>query len=286
MKRFFLSLFGILFLLVGLILVGSGSFVAATGGSQGKISNAAGTAAGSGNALLFNDFAIDTGGVDASKVVEMTVGAQPLNGKPLFIGLGSTPEVINYLNDVSRDTVTGISSKQATVTNIPGSKTPENPAVQGFWLTSAQGAQPSIILPAATSGSTLVVMNQDGSPNVSIQMSVGVESTKVFYGAIAVIVLGVVFVILAIVFFRKSGKLKRAKQQQLQLQQQQAQAQAAEQARVLNQVPLQGQVPAQTPQAVSAPDPSQGDPNHEQVPSPVATTQDPPSEQNPPTSGQ
>lgn len=234
MKRFFLSLFGILFLLIGLVLTGAGTFVAAAGGTQGSITNTAGTAAGNGNALLLNDFAIDTGGVDTSKVVEMTVGARALNGKPLFIGLGSTTDVINYLNEVPRDVVTGISSSQATVTAIPGTATPADPAVQGFWLASGQGASPSLVLPSATTGSTLVVMNQDGSPNVSIEMSVGVESPRVFYGAIALIVLGIILIILAIVFFRKSGKIKKAKK--LAKQEQLAAAQ-------------QGQVPTQAPQA-------------------------------------
>lgn len=240
MKRFFSVLFGILFLLIGLVLAGTGTFLAAAGGTQGKITSPAGSVAGSGNALLFNDFAIDTGGVDASKFADMTVGAKSLNGKELFIGLGSTGDVITYLNDVPRDAVTniskgqstsnvapgvntpdalpGLSNGQSTVTPIPGSKTPAPPTEQTIWTNSAQGMEPSIVLPGATAGSTLVVMNLDGSPNVSIDLTLGVDSPRVFYGAIALIVVGIILIIIAILLFRKAGKLKRAKKEAKQAQ--------------------------------------------------------------------
>lgn len=236
MKRFFSVLFGILFLLIGLVLAGTGTFLAAAGGTQGKITSPAGSVAGSGNALLFNDFAIDTGGVDASKFADMTVGAKSLNGKELFIGLGSTGDVITYLNDVPRDAVTNMSKGQSTVTPIPGSKTPAPPTEQTIWTNSAQGMEPSIVLPGATAGSTLVVMNLDGSPNVSIDLTLGVDSPRVFYGAIALIVVGIILIIIAILLFRKAGKLKRAKKEAKQ-----AQAAAAAQP------PAPGQVPPAPP---------------------------------------
>lgn len=245
MKRFFSVIFGILFLLIGLILAGTGTFLAAAGGTQGKITNPAGSAAGSGSALLFNDFAIDTGGVDSSKLADMTVGARSLNGKELFIGLGSTSDVINYLNDVPRDAVTGISTNHATVTPIPGSATARPPTSESFWTVSAQGMEPSIILPGATSGSTLVVMNLDGSPNVSIDLTLGVDSPRVFYSAIALIVVGIILIIIAILLFRKAGKLKRSKKAAKQAQ---AQAEAA-----AIQQPIPGQVPTQAPQTPMPP---------------------------------
>ena len=246
MKRFFLTLLAILFLLVGLVLAGTGTFLAAAGGTQGKLNNSAGTSAGSGNALIFNDFAIDTGGVDTSKVVEMTVGAKSLNGKSLFIGLGATGDVVNYFNDVPRDVVTGISGASSKVTPIPGAQQPAPPTQQSFWLESATGTNPTVVLPGATSGSTLVVMNEDGSANVSIELTVGVESPKVFYTAIGLIVAGIILIILSIFLFRKAGKIGRANKQAKLAQQQAAAAPPV--------APMpHGQIPNQPPAAPTPP---------------------------------
>ncbi|MFZ1362405.1 MAG: hypothetical protein WAS05_05645 [Candidatus Nanopelagicales bacterium] len=280
MKRFFSVIFGILFLLIGLLLTASGTYLAATGGTQGKIMNPAGSAAGSGSALLFNDFAVDTGGIDTGKLADMAVGAKSLNGKELFIGLASTSDVITYLNDVPRDAVTGISTDHATVTPIPGSATARPPAEETIWTNSAQGMEPSIILPSATAGSTLVVMNVDGSPNVSMDLTVGVDSPRVFYASVALAVIGIILIIIAILLFRKAGKLKRQKKA-AKLAQAQAQAAAAQQ-------PAPGQVPAQAPQTPAAPGTQAAPPVAPQVPptSPAPQQQPPVPPQNGPQQGQ
>lgn len=209
MKRVVLVIVGILLLLFGLGSIAIGTGIVVGAGSDGEFSAEAGNANGDGKALVFNDFAVDTGGTSdtLSGLADLTVGAKSTNGKRLFIGVGPVNQVNQYLSGFPHDIVSDISSDSGgtKVIPVPGKDQPAPPMDQSFWTVRAQGNSPRISIdPAATQ--TLVVMNADTSEQVAIDLQVGVKSRFLFPAGIGLIVVGAIFVLLAIWAFVRSRK--------------------------------------------------------------------------------
>lgn len=209
MKRVVLVIVGILLLLIGLGSIAIGTGIVVGAGSDGEFSADAGQATGNGKALVFNDFAVDTGGNSdtLSGLADLTVAAKSTNGKRVFIGVGPVNQVNQYLTGFPHDIVSDISSDTAgtKVIPIPGKDDPAPPMDQSFWTVRAQGNAPRISIdPAVTQ--TLVVMNADTSEQVAIDLKVGVQSRFLFPAGIVLIVGGAIFVLLAIWAFVRSRK--------------------------------------------------------------------------------
>ncbi|MGV1036333.1 MAG: hypothetical protein ACOYD0_04820 [Candidatus Nanopelagicales bacterium] len=209
MKRVVLVIVGILLLLIGLGSIAIGTGIVVGAGSDGEFSADAGKANGNGKALVFNDFAVDTGGnSDAlSGLADLTVGAKSTNGKRLFIGVGPVNQVNQYLSGFPHDIVSDISSDNGgtKIIPVPGKDEPAPPMDQSFWTARAQGNAPRISIDPAAS-QTLVVMNADASEQVAIDLQVGVKSRFLFPVGIGLIVVGAIFVLLAGWAFVRSRK--------------------------------------------------------------------------------
>lgn len=121
--------------------------------------------------------------------------------KPVFIGVGPTADVTEYLQGVAHTKIDDISFDPFRVqyNDIPGDRAATPPAEQQLWSDSVTGPGTQRLSWDLRDGSwTAVVMNADASPGVAVDLQPGVHFD--FLGPLALIVLLVaaVFVILGV----------------------------------------------------------------------------------------
>lgn len=95
---------------------------------------------------------------------------------PLFIGIGPTARVSNYLSGVPRDKITSIDLTAGTVqfTHVDGAAFPAAPGKQSLWAAKVQGTGAQTLDWALQTGDwTVVIMNGDASAPVAATMSIG-----------------------------------------------------------------------------------------------------------------
>ncbi len=209
MKRAVLIIVGIVLLLLGLAVATTGGVLAVTLGSDGVYTTGAGKVSGTGSALVFNEFSVDTKGADVTKIASLAVSARSTAGREVFIGLAPATQVTKYLKGVPHDLVSDLSGDKAQVVPIPGTTAPAAaPNSQTFWTVKAQGEDPQIVLPADKS-QTLVIMNADAVASVAVDLKIGLVSSVLFPFGIGFAVVGVILILLAIWVFVRAAKAKR-----------------------------------------------------------------------------
>ena len=216
MKRVILIILGTLLLLLGLSCAAAGTIAVVTVGSDGAFSTNVGKVNGPGYALLFNKFTVDTAGNadTVERFADLTAGATSNTGQEVFIGIGPSAAVNSYLTGVPRDVVSDITKDSVKAAPIPGTITPAPPSAQTFWIAKAQGTSPTIPIGTAND-TTLVIMNAAPSAPVSVELNVGVQSGIIFPVAIALIVLGMIFILLAVWCYIGASRARKRKLQQL-----------------------------------------------------------------------
>lgn len=109
-------------------------------------------------------------------------------GEPIFVGVGPSTDVAQYLNGAHTAEVDGV-SRSATIRtrDVPGSAQPSPPAEQSFWVASDIGAGIRQLAWDVQPGEwTVVVMNADGSVGISTDVTVGIEAPWAASIAVAV----------------------------------------------------------------------------------------------------
>ncbi|MGB3676546.1 MAG: hypothetical protein WA988_19110 [Candidatus Nanopelagicales bacterium] len=200
MKRALLAILGAILIVVGIGAGGVGGTLAALTGPDAAISGDAGTVNGNGYALVFNEFTINTaGGEEALKrIAEFRMGATSRNGNELFLGIAPAEDVNNYLRTTAREIVSDLSDGTARVVPVPGNTVPAKPSEQTFWTAQSQGMSPTISLATSGANQTLVIMNADAAQQVSVDVTIGIESATLFPIGLALVFVGVLFLVLGI----------------------------------------------------------------------------------------
>jgi hypothetical protein len=96
-------------------------------------------------------------------------------GGPLFLGIGPTNEVDQYLAGVGHDEINDfdVDPFRVSYTEHPGGAPDAAPTAQSFWAVSESGSGPQTLTWDVASGDwTVVIMNADGSPGVQAELSV------------------------------------------------------------------------------------------------------------------
>ncbi|MDQ0823591.1 hypothetical protein QFZ69_004470 [Arthrobacter sp. V1I7] len=99
--------------------------------------------------------------------------------KQIFIGIAPQAAVATYLADVQHSEVTDVrfSPFRAQYLAVPGSRTPPQPADQGFWTAAAAGPGAQELRWDLRSGNwAVVVMNADASMPVAVDLQAGARS--------------------------------------------------------------------------------------------------------------
>lgn len=135
---------------------------------------------------------------------------------PVFIGIGPSDQVDAYLDGVGRAQIDRVSTDPFRVAYEYSGDGPATspPGSQSFWVAQAEGAGVQTLEWPLEAGTwTLVTMNADGSPGVSIDASAGIKATwigplgvgLVVGGGIAILVGAALVVIGAIGLARHGG---------------------------------------------------------------------------------
>lgn len=112
----------------------------------------------------------------------------------VFVGIAPTSDVEGYLGGVQHDEVTDVDFDpfSAEYRRSAGGAPDSPPTKQTFWAASGSGAGTQTATWKPESGDwTLVVMNADGSRDVAVEFSAGVEAPFLLWLAIGLILAGV-----------------------------------------------------------------------------------------------
>ncbi len=137
-------------------------------------------------------------GTDIGDLATIRVRVVGDREEPVFVGIGPSDRVDDYLAGVGRAQIDDISTDPFRVAyRYTGrGEAAEPPGDQPFWVARAEGAGPQTIRWPLESGTwTLVVMNADGTSGVSIDAAVGVKASWVGPVGIGLLVGGAALVI-------------------------------------------------------------------------------------------
>jgi hypothetical protein len=113
--------------------------------------------------------------------------------KPVFVGIARTATVDAYLAGASYATAKDLDLDPFGVTYVThsGTRGLERPASRTFWAASAVGSGVTDLTWTPRSGSwSVVVMNADGSPGVSADVSAGVKAPWLLWAGIGIALAG------------------------------------------------------------------------------------------------
>jgi hypothetical protein len=116
--------------------------------------------------------------LDDGALGKLRVRAESNDGRPVFVGIGRTEHVEDYLRGTAHDVVTDVEYDpfDADYSAHSGDRTPAAPAQQDFWAASAHGGGEQAFTWDVDDGDwSVVVMNEDGSRGVDAEVSAGVR---------------------------------------------------------------------------------------------------------------
>ncbi|WP_185996223.1 DUF4389 domain-containing protein [Nocardioides campestrisoli] len=154
---------------------------------------------------------------------DVRLRADPRSSEQVFIGIGPTSAVRDYLSGVGHvvlvDLRDGDPVYRTSPRETPGSAPAEAPGLQDFWAASASGGQDTTLTWTPEDGEwTAVVMNADAAPGVAARVSVGTKlpALQVVLGTLlllagALFVVGALLVLLAILSAARADRAARSR---------------------------------------------------------------------------
>lgn len=203
--RVILLILGSLVALVGFGLLGAGASV---GWATATQRDDAGFFTTSSERFESDSFAITSDSIDLGdpgpddwwadrELATVRIVADSAGSEELFVGIGSQRDVEAFLADVPHDEVTDVDFRPFSADyrrqNATGSATPAAPSGQTFWVAQAAGDGTQTVTWDLEPGEwAIVVMNADGTANVSADIELGGRLDYLAQIAIALVIGGVV----------------------------------------------------------------------------------------------
>lgn len=132
------------------------------------------------------------------RLATVRLDVAPADDSPIFVGIGLEADVDAYLQGVGTSEVTEIRTDAVTYRETSGAPPVALPSQQDFWAASAEGPLTQSVTWELERGVwTVVIMNADGSPGVSVDVSAGATTDLLIPVALGLIAAGAVFGILA-----------------------------------------------------------------------------------------
>lgn len=201
-KRLVLGILGALLGLLGLGVLGAGVVLFTLFGSDGQSSIPIGRASSdAGRALVVTDFQISSSTPIPLNESWFDLSIRVNGEQSHFVGVASKQDALTYLQGVPYDLVTDFDSSSGKInsTAIPGDAKPADPAAQTFWSDEQSGDDVSVTWPVSDENTSLVVMNEDGSPDVRAGIDVLLTIAWAGAAAIGLVITGVILIVVAIV---------------------------------------------------------------------------------------
>jgi len=170
MKRGLKLGFGIPMLLIGLFMTLGGIALLVLVGTDGTFTLPTQSATTNGHALVLET--LDVGAnLPSSGSFSATVGVSITGSHgDVFAGIGPADEVARYLRGVQTDRIVSVNwpGGMKTEPEQEGHRTPSPPSGESFWVAKSQGPSADLRWTVAPGDWTLVIMNADGSADVSV----------------------------------------------------------------------------------------------------------------------
>jgi hypothetical protein len=141
---------------------------------------------------------------DLGDLVTLKIEGTNNNPKGILIGVAEAEESAwqEYISDVEYDEIIqfSFSPYEVLYQNHPGSSEPEGPASQTFWKDKAFGTGTQDLEWELETGTySMVLMNQDGSRDVDVDISLGAKIPLIFGFGVGLLVGGVVAITIGII---------------------------------------------------------------------------------------
>lgn len=164
---------GSVLLVISLALIAGGGILVWADAEQvhsGYVITSTGTYSTQGYALASDSISLHGLGLFADRVRIRLWASDP--SRPLFAGIAATGDVQRYLGSVSYTTVDA-----HDVTDHPGTAVPAAPAAVLPWAAQARGTGSQTLTWEVRGGDwTVVVMNRDASPGLTVRAQVGLSA--------------------------------------------------------------------------------------------------------------
>lgn len=126
--------------------------------------------------------------------------------KGVFIGVAEESDLIGYLSDVEYDEIISFrihsDGFDVDYKNHPGNSSPTAPTSETFWMDSKSGTGTQVLEWELETGTySLVLMNEDGSRDADLDVSVGVKVPWIFGVGVGFVVGGIIALIIGILMF-------------------------------------------------------------------------------------
>jgi len=129
----------------------------------------------------------------ADWLATIQVNATPTGDVPVFIGIGPESELRAYLDGVAHAEVTRISDREVTYQAREGEAPPALPSEQEFWAASTEGiGSQSLIWDIEPGQWTMLIMNADAAPDVSVALSAGARTPWLMIVTVGLLIAGLV----------------------------------------------------------------------------------------------
>jgi hypothetical protein len=113
------------------------------------------------------------------------------SGGPLFVGIGPSKDVDRYLAGVNHTVITEFFGDKTEA--VEGGTPQSPPGTQNFWVASATGSGTQTLVWDPADGSwTVVVMNADGRPGISVGADLGARFPALPWIALGLLVVGAI----------------------------------------------------------------------------------------------
>ena len=135
----------------------------------------------------------------SGRLATVRLEIDPTGGQPVFVGIGPSNEVENYLKGVAVSEVSDVGA-EGTVAyhNVSGTATPSRPDEQAFWATSASGDGTQTITWDLEPGDwAVVVMNADASQGVTVEATAAADTDLLAWVAAGLVAVGSIIALVA-----------------------------------------------------------------------------------------
>jgi hypothetical protein len=126
-------------------------------------------------------------------------------GTPIFIGIGRSEDVDDYLAGVEYDFVTEAHFEpnfDLDIERRDGSGELDPPGAQHFWISQAQGEEDLSVSSDVAGGLRVVIMNADAASDVEMRGTVGVRVPWLFFAGLGGVALGGLLTIAGLLVIR------------------------------------------------------------------------------------
>jgi hypothetical protein len=201
---------GILIVIISLALLVPGGVLLGLYGTQrdadGFFKTSSRTLTSSGYALVTPNVELDLGPVAgmhflSGNAARVLIVAQSTTGGSMFVGIGPTSKVTEYLAGVDYDEVTGFGwwMQDVRYRHVDGQTAPAPPEQQDFWVAKEEGVDTAVVdWPIEAGNWTAVVMNTNASAPVSANISLGARLDILFPIGLGMVIGGVVLLAVGI----------------------------------------------------------------------------------------